>query len=236
MKALQTQANKHVALTFSSILLASTRHRPGTAMAQKDQLLAVGLSSIVEEAAPEEVISDQMEVDDGGFDSEEEPIVYDDVGVIYPSGYVTCNGRPALPPALTYQYTPAGVPATSATGFNLSRASGGCLDFDPRRADGNQVLLFSCGGRADGADLGYRELPGASWQVEPATNSRLFTFSSATAPINQADTFACLFDTLDTQACDVAKPSATQFFTMYRVKPLEPERQCTVHHVVPEGW
>ncbi|KAJ6537455.1 hypothetical protein B0H10DRAFT_2204133 [Mycena sp. CBHHK59/15] len=39
--------------------------------------------------------------------------------------YVTCNGRPALPLALTYQYTLAGIPATSATGFNLSRASGG---------------------------------------------------------------------------------------------------------------
>ena len=25
-----------------------------------------------------------------------------------------------------------------------------CMNFDPRRAAGNQVLLFSCGGRADG--------------------------------------------------------------------------------------
>ncbi|KAJ7719784.1 hypothetical protein DFH07DRAFT_972795 [Mycena maculata] len=47
------------------------------AISRRSQILervAVGLSSIqvVEEAAPEEVISDQMEVDDGGFDSEEE--------------------------------------------------------------------------------------------------------------------------------------------------------------------
>lgn len=25
-----------------------------------------------------------------------------------------------------------------------------CLNFDPRRAAGNTVILFSCGGRADG--------------------------------------------------------------------------------------
>lgn len=32
-----------------------------------------------------------------------------------------------------------------------------CLNFDPRRAAGNQVNLFSCGGRADGGM--YSPLP-----------------------------------------------------------------------------
>ncbi|KAL8915010.1 MAG: hypothetical protein Q9171_000450 [Xanthocarpia ochracea] len=32
----------------------------------------------------------------------------------------------------------------------VSTATQGCLNFDPRRAAGDQVILFSCGGRADG--------------------------------------------------------------------------------------
>ncbi|KAJ6597248.1 hypothetical protein DFH09DRAFT_114974 [Mycena vulgaris] len=83
----------------------------------------------------------------------------------------------------------------------------GCLNFDPRRAAGNQVLLFSCGGRADGGGL--------------VTNSQLFAFQNGAsaplplAPINQAGT--CLFNNagkLDSQACTVASPSATQLFTI----------------------
>ena len=37
-------------------------------------------------------------------------------------------------------------------GFALivSTLTQGCMNFDPRRADGDQVILFSCGGRADG--------------------------------------------------------------------------------------
>ncbi|KAJ7685482.1 hypothetical protein DFH06DRAFT_44406 [Mycena polygramma] len=89
----------------------------------------------------------------------------------------------------------------------VSTLTQGCLNFDPRRAAGNQVLLFSCGGRADG---------GGS-----VTNSQLFTFPDATststplAPINQAGT--CLFNNngkLDQQSCTVASPSAGQLFTI----------------------
>ena len=32
----------------------------------------------------------------------------------------------------------------------VSTLTEACFNFDPRRAAGNQVLLFSCGGRADG--------------------------------------------------------------------------------------
>jgi hypothetical protein len=32
----------------------------------------------------------------------------------------------------------------------VSTLTQACMNFDPRRATGNQVNLFSCGGRADG--------------------------------------------------------------------------------------
>jgi len=46
----------------------------------------------------------------------------------------------------------------------VSSLTNGCLNFDNRRAAGDTVILFSCGGRADG-----------SGQV---TNSQLFTFTA----------------------------------------------------------
>lgn len=35
----------------------------------------------------------------------------------------------------------------------VSTATQGCISFDPRRQAGDQVTLFSCGGRADGSGL-----------------------------------------------------------------------------------
>lgn len=32
----------------------------------------------------------------------------------------------------------------------VSSLTQGCLNFDPRRAVGDTVIMFSCGGRADG--------------------------------------------------------------------------------------
>lgn len=40
----------------------------------------------------------------------------------------------------------------------VSTTTGACLNFDPRRAAGNQVLLFSCGGRADGSQSTHLSL------------------------------------------------------------------------------
>ncbi|KAJ7256547.1 hypothetical protein B0H12DRAFT_1049843 [Mycena haematopus] len=92
------------------------------------------------------------------------------------------------------------------TALFVSSLIQGCLNFDPRRAVGNQVILFSCGGRADGS--------GGS------TNSQQFTFDGKSttiplAPTNQAST--CLFNNngeLDSQTCTVASPSAGQLFTI----------------------
>jgi len=52
-------------------------------------------------------------------------------------------------------------------GFALivSSLTNGCLNFDARRAAGDQVILFSCGGRADGAGT--------------VTDSQLFSFGSS---------------------------------------------------------
>ena len=36
---------------------------------------------------------------------------------------------------------------------NMMTQTQGCLNFDPRRAAGDQVIMFSCGGRADGGKL-----------------------------------------------------------------------------------
>ncbi|KAF3928065.1 hypothetical protein AA313_de0202449 [Arthrobotrys entomopaga] len=73
----------------------------------------------------------------------------------------------------------------------------GCLNFDPRRAAGDQVNIFSCGGRADG-----------SGQV---TNSQLFNFTTVSSgplslqPLNQVGT--CLTSAgarLDQTSCNAA--------------------------------
>ncbi|KAF9052176.1 hypothetical protein BDP27DRAFT_1386363 [Rhodocollybia butyracea] len=92
------------------------------------------------------------------------------------------------------------------TALFVSSLTQGCLNFDPRRAVGNQVILFSCGGRADGSGA--------------VTNSQLFTFSGNETtipliPTNQANT--CLFDNngnLDDQTCDTTKPAGNQLFTI----------------------
>ncbi|KAL1880782.1 hypothetical protein VTK73DRAFT_5167 [Phialemonium thermophilum] len=52
----------------------------------------------------------------------------------------------------------------------VSTLTQACFNFDPRRAPGNQVLLFSCGGRADGGG--------------EVTNSQLFEFNGGSGPLS----------------------------------------------------
>lgn len=75
----------------------------------------------------------------------------------------------------------------------VSSLTQGCVNFDDRRAAGDTVILFSCGGRADG--------------VSGTTNSQLFEFAGGNtitlAPQN-ADGKVCLDDKggkLDQAAC-----------------------------------
>ncbi|KAJ7292676.1 hypothetical protein C8J57DRAFT_1042258 [Mycena rebaudengoi] len=89
------------------------------------------------------------------------------------------------------------------TALFVSTLTQGCLNFDERRAPGNQLVLFSCGGRADGGGA--------------VTNSQLFTFKDASAPLALAPINAvgtCVFNNngkLDAQACN---NSAGQLFTI----------------------
>ncbi|EXJ71743.1 uncharacterized protein A1O5_05552 [Cladophialophora psammophila CBS 110553] len=78
-----------------------------------------------------------------------------------------------------------------------------CFNFDPRRAAGNQVILFSCGGRADGSGT--------------VTNSQLFPFTGSAGPLTLTPENApgdCLTVNgalIDIAACNAA--DANQSFT-----------------------
>ncbi|KAJ7210197.1 hypothetical protein B0H12DRAFT_1157651 [Mycena haematopus] len=90
----------------------------------------------------------------------------------------------------------------------VSSLTNGCFNFDPRRAAGDQVILFSCGGRADG-----------SGQVN---NSQLFPFVNAalTAPYALTPSNAqgvCFVNTngrLTNVNCDTTNPAANELFTI----------------------
>ncbi|APA15118.1 hypothetical protein sscle_14g098880 [Sclerotinia sclerotiorum 1980 UF-70] len=80
-----------------------------------------------------------------------------------------------------------------------------CLNFDPRRAAGNTVIMFSCGGRADGDGL--------------VTNSQLFPFNGTSGPLTLSPGNApgtCLSATtanvLDEAPCDESDFSQTFTF------------------------
>ncbi|KAI0747875.1 hypothetical protein C8Q80DRAFT_699450 [Daedaleopsis nitida] len=86
----------------------------------------------------------------------------------------------------------------------VSSLTQACFNFDPRRAAGNTVLTFSCGGRADG-----------SGQV---TNSQLFPFTTGTNTLSLAPKngegkicFAVRGGAVDSVACDAN--DASQIFT-----------------------
>jgi hypothetical protein len=79
------------------------------------------------------------------------------------------------------------------------------LNFDPRRAAGNQVLLFSCGGRADGQGT--------------VTNSQEFAFTGGAGPLplvpQNANNAVCLTinagtGLLDQTACSPAAASGEE--------------------------
>ena len=76
----------------------------------------------------------------------------------------------------------------------VSALTQACFNFDPRRAAGNTVITFSCGGRADGEG-----------QV---TNSQLFPFQGGAGPLalapkndNGKTCFAVKGDVVDSAPC-----------------------------------
>ncbi|KAI2602565.1 hypothetical protein GGR54DRAFT_644908 [Hypoxylon sp. NC1633] len=85
----------------------------------------------------------------------------------------------------------------------VSTLTNACFNFDPRRAAGNQVLLFSCGGRADGGGA--------------VTDSQLFAFDGSSGPLTfspENDPQSCFTvkgNVVDVAACDSG--NADQLFT-----------------------
>jgi len=84
----------------------------------------------------------------------------------------------------------------------VSSLTNGCLNIDTRRAAGDQVLLFSCGGRADGEG--------------GVTNSQLFTFPGGETSLALASDAGktCVVNNagkLDQNACS---GDANQLFTI----------------------
>lgn len=106
----------------------------------------------------------------------------------------------------------------------VSTLTQACFNFDPRRAAGNQVLLFSCGGRADGGrpmlyavafsphDADFCLLEGGG-----VTNSQLFTFNGGSGPLSfQPENAAGSCLTVKGSVLDVAQCNsgdANQSFT-----------------------
>ncbi|KAJ7716260.1 hypothetical protein DFH07DRAFT_762505 [Mycena maculata] len=89
----------------------------------------------------------------------------------------------------------------------VSSLTNACLNFDPRRAAGNQVLLFSCGGRADGSGA--------------VATSQLFSFVGGSGPLpllpQNGNNATCLTingnNALDQTACNAATASGAELFT-----------------------
>ncbi|KAI0794501.1 hypothetical protein C8Q74DRAFT_1327011 [Fomes fomentarius] len=89
------------------------------------------------------------------------------------------------------------------TALIVSSLTQACFNFDPRRAAGNQVITFSCGGRADGGG-----------QV---TDSQLFPFQGGAGPLSLApkndqgkSCFAVRGNVVDAAACN-ANDAAQEF-------------------------
>ncbi|KAI3320405.1 hypothetical protein HD806DRAFT_231403 [Xylariaceae sp. AK1471] len=99
----------------------------------------------------------------------------------------------------------------------VSTLTNACFNFDPRRPAGNQVLLFSCGGRADGGG--------------DVTDSQLFPFNGGAGPLsfspeNQED--SCITasnNVLDIAPCESG--DLNQLFTFGDALSLQPEPTAT---------
>ncbi|KAI1799148.1 hypothetical protein F4811DRAFT_568595 [Daldinia bambusicola] len=86
----------------------------------------------------------------------------------------------------------------------VSTLTNACFNFDPRRAAGNQVILFSCGGRADGGG--------------EVTDSQLFPFDGSDGPLtfspknDQQSCFTVKGSVIDAAPCVAGSPDQTFTF------------------------
>ncbi|KAI0912945.1 hypothetical protein F4823DRAFT_622549 [Ustulina deusta] len=99
----------------------------------------------------------------------------------------------------------------------VSTLTNACFNFDPRRPAGNQAILFSCGGRADGGG--------------DVTDSQLFPFNGGAGPLSfspENDPSTCL--TVSDNVIDVAPCQAGdlhQLFSFGDTLSLEPNSTST---------
>lgn len=98
-----------------------------------------------------------------------------------------------------------------------------CLNFDTRRKPGDQVNLFSCGGRADGGMYSLFLLPHERSLIiclaeGEQVDSQLYAFAGGAGPVTlepKSNAGTCLVakgNVLDQAAC--SKGDATQSFTL----------------------
>ncbi|KAH8596874.1 hypothetical protein B0O99DRAFT_569473 [Bisporella sp. PMI_857] len=105
----------------------------------------------------------------------------------------------------------------------VSTLTQGCMNFDPRRAAGNQVIIFSCGGRADGGGA--------------VTNSQLFNFDGGAGPLPLANVgekgicFTAKGDVLDQAACSTS--DSAQSFTFGGNTPAPVQDTVPVEDTTP---
>ncbi|GAP88857.1 putative ricin-type beta-trefoil lectin domain-containing protein [Rosellinia necatrix] len=99
----------------------------------------------------------------------------------------------------------------------VSTLTNACLNFDPRRPAGNQAILFSCGGRADGGG--------------DVTDSQLFPYNGGAGPLSlspENDQDTCF--TVSDNGIDVAPCRAgdlSQLFTFGDALSLQPNPTST---------
>ncbi|KAI1423559.1 hypothetical protein F5Y12DRAFT_525116 [Xylaria sp. FL1777] len=99
----------------------------------------------------------------------------------------------------------------------VSTLTNACFNFDPRRQAGNQVILFSCGGRADGSG--------------DVTDSQLFPFNGGAGPLSfspENDANSCF--TVSDNVIDIAPCQAGdlhQLFSFGDTLSLEPNSTST---------
>ncbi|KAI1277585.1 hypothetical protein F5Y07DRAFT_79893 [Xylaria sp. FL0933] len=100
----------------------------------------------------------------------------------------------------------------------VSTLTNACFNFDPRRPAGNQAILFSCGGRADGGG--------------DVTDSQLFPFNGGAGPLSlspendQTTCFTVLDNVIDVAPCQAG--DLHQLFTFGDTLSLEPNSTSTV--------
>ncbi|CAF9908012.1 MAG: hypothetical protein GOMPHAMPRED_006047 [Gomphillus americanus] len=102
-------------------------------------------------------------------------------------------------------------PDANGSALIASTLTNACFNFDPRKAPGLQVFLFSCGGRADGDST---TTSSQLFAFDGKTNSIQFSPANARANANgqEASCFTVKGNVVDIAQCNAADPNQTFSF------------------------